>query len=79
MKTHTRYIERAITVAATSSLRWQLGAIVVNNGNVLGWATNKYRNRPDIDHLNATTHAEMAAVRGCLLSIKGRNHLRSQG
>lgn len=79
MKTHTRYIERAISVASTSTYRWMLGAVVVNNGNVIGWATNRFRNRPDIDHLNATTHAEMAAIRGRLLSVKGRNHLCSQG
>ncbi len=79
MKTHTRFIERAITLAGTSEYRWQLGAVVVNNGNVIGWGINSFRNSPTVDYLNATTHAEMAAIRGRLLSIKGCNHLCGQG
>jgi len=79
MNTHRRYIKRALDVASTSTYRWQLGALVVNNGNVLGWSTNRFRNRPDIDHMNATTHAEMAVLRECLLSVKGSDHLRCTG
>lgn len=67
MKTYDRYIRRAISVAATSVHRWQLGSVIVNNGNVLSVATNRFRNEPHIDHHNATYHAEMAALRRCLL------------
>jgi hypothetical protein len=66
-QSHDRYIQRAIDIASTSLYRWQLGSLIVNHGNVLSWATNKFRNPPWLDHLNATTHAEMAALRGCLL------------
>jgi tRNA(Arg) A34 adenosine deaminase TadA len=67
MKTYYRYIQRALDVASTSTYRWQLGAVIVNNGNVLSWAPNKFRNSPSINHEHATYHAEMAALRGCLL------------
>ena len=67
MKSYARYIDRAIVIASTSTYRWQLGSIIVNNGNVLSWATNRFRNPPTINHLNATYHAEMAALRRCLL------------
>ncbi len=71
MKTHDRYIQRAISVAGTSEYRWMLGSVIVKSGNVLSWATNKYRNPPWLDHLNATTHAEMAALRRCLPAARG--------
>lgn len=67
MKSHDRYIQRALEVASTSLYRWQLGSVIVNNGNVLSWAPNKFRNPPSINHQHATYHAEMAALRGCLL------------
>jgi tRNA(Arg) A34 adenosine deaminase TadA len=67
VKTHDRYIERAILVASTSEYRWQLGSVIVNNGNVLSSATNRFRNPPTINYLHATYHAEMAALRRCLL------------
>lgn len=67
MKTHDRYIQRAIDVASTSEYRWRLGAVIVTNGNVLSWGVNKYRNEPHINHLHATVHAEVAALRRCLL------------
>jgi tRNA(Arg) A34 adenosine deaminase TadA len=66
-KSHDRYIQRATKVASTSEYHWQLGAVIVNNGNVLSWAPNRFRNAPTVNHLNATYHAEMAALRGCLL------------
>ncbi|MFN2638053.1 MAG: hypothetical protein ABR585_13600 [Gemmatimonadaceae bacterium] len=71
MKNHDRYIQRTIDIASTSTYRWQLGSLIVNNGNVLSWATNKFRNPPSLNHLHATTHAEMAALRQCLCAAKG--------
>lgn len=68
---HDRYIQKAIDVAGTSTYRWMLGSVIVNNGNVLSWATNKYRNPPSIDHYHATTHAEIAALRQCLQAARG--------
>lgn len=71
MKTHDRYIQRAVTLAGTSQYRWMLGSIIVNNGNVLSWSTNLYRNPPSVNHYHATTHAEMAALRQCLNAARG--------
>lgn len=70
MSIHDRNIQRAIDVASMSEYRWQLGCVITKGGNILGLATNKYRNRPDIDHLNATRHAEMAALARCYLAVQ---------
>lgn len=65
MGRHDRWVARAIEVASTSKYRWKLGAVVVEGSRIMGWATNKYRNPPWLDHANATLHAEMAALARC--------------
>jgi tRNA(Arg) A34 adenosine deaminase TadA len=62
MARHDRLIQRAVRVAATSEHRWMLGALVTQGSRVVASSTNKLRNPPWIDHLNATRHAEMAAL-----------------
>lgn len=48
-----------------------MGSVIVNNGNVLSWSTNRFRNHPSINHYHASYHAEMAALRKCLKAAKG--------
>lgn len=38
---------------------------------MISFSTNKFRNPPDIDHHNATVHAEVAAIRKAGGSLKG--------
>jgi tRNA(Arg) A34 adenosine deaminase TadA len=65
MGRHEINIERAVKVALTSTYKWKLGAVVTNNGRVLGSSPNKFRNPPSVDHNHATTHAEIAALAKC--------------
>lgn len=67
MSRHERLLSRAVALAETSQHRWMLGAVVAQGNRILGQGTNKFRNFPWIDHVNATEHAEMAALRGSLL------------
>lgn len=70
-------IERAVELALTSEhTKWRLGAIVTSGPRLLSSSTNRLRNPPHINHLHSTTHAEMAALRGCVLPCKGRNNIR---
>lgn len=62
---HESHIKRAIKVAETSTYKWKLGAVVTNNGRVLGFSPNKFRNSPTINPNHATTHAEIAALLKC--------------
>jgi pyrimidine deaminase RibD-like protein len=79
MGSHDRFIQRALDIASSSTHRWQLGCIIIRNGNVLSRAVNKFRNPPHIDHLNASQHAEMAALARCLLSGPRSYYLRGEG
>lgn len=65
MGRHEDGISRAVRVALTSQYKWKLGAVVTNNGRVLGSAPNKFRNPPTIDPNHVTTHAEIAALAKC--------------
>jgi tRNA(Arg) A34 adenosine deaminase TadA len=56
-------------VAQTSEhSKWQLGAVMTRGSTFLGSAPNKFRNHPWINHFHATRHAEMQALRRCLLN-----------
>ncbi len=79
MGSHDRYIQRALDLASKSEHRWQLGCLIVKNGNVLSKAVNKFRNPPHIDHRHASQHAEMAALARCLLPGTRGHDLRSTG
>ena len=65
MARYDRLIAQAILVASKSQHRWMVGCVVTEGSRVLGHSPNKYRNPPHIDHHNATTHAEMAALARC--------------
>lgn len=64
----------------TSEYRWRLGAVIVKGSNVLAVGVNSFRNPPFIDHLNATVHAEMAALKkvrnieGCTIYVARVNN-----
>lgn len=75
-----RYLKKAYEVAKSSECNQRHGAVVVKNGNVLSFATNKNRNRVDIleeDQVkaHASVHAEVAALsrvanpRGCTVYV----------
>lgn len=72
MSRHDRLIEQAIRVALTSQhKKWQLGAVLVRGSTFLSSAPNKFRNHPWVNHLHATRHAEMEAIRKCLNGTRG--------
>lgn len=72
MTRHDRLIEQAVRVALTSEHRkWKLGAILTRNSQFLSSAPNKFRNHPWINPLNATVHAEVAAIKKCLNGTRG--------
>src|SRR5690606_13630704 len=65
-------MEQAIKVAETSQhKKWQLGAVMTRGSKFLSRAPNKFRNHPWINHLHATRHAEMEAIRKCLNGTRG--------
>lgn len=70
MRRHENLIGRAVTVARSSSYRWQHGAVVAKGNKVLGVAPNKFRNSPTVDVENVSYHAERAVIRE-LLKTKG--------
>lgn len=58
-----RYLAMAMGIATQSQCRQMHGALVVKHGKVLGASPNRYRNDARICHLNASVHAEIAALR----------------
>lgn len=58
-----RYLAMAMGVATLSKCRQRHGALVIKHGKVLGSSPNKHRNDARIDYLNASVHAEVAALR----------------
>lgn len=56
-------IARAIKFAHRSQLRVRVGAYVVGQGKRRAGAFNKGRNHPRIDYLQASTHAEIGALK----------------
>lgn len=80
MGRHDRFIQQAVELAETSAhLQWKLGAIITQGSKVISLSTNKLRNPPTINHLHSTRHAEMAALRRCVLPLKGCHHICSKG
>ena len=72
MGRHDRLIEQALRVALTSQhKKWKLGAVLTRGSTFLSSAPNKFRNHPWINHLNATTHAEMATIKKSLNGTRG--------
>jgi tRNA(Arg) A34 adenosine deaminase TadA len=72
MSRHDRLVEQAIRVAETSQhKKWKLGAVMTRGSTFLSSAPNKFRNHPWINHLHATRHAEMEAIRKCLNGTRG--------
>lgn len=63
MSRHESLINRAVGVALTSQVRWRHGSVIAKGSRVVAYAPNTRRNSPDIDHENATYHAEEAALR----------------
>jgi len=69
MARHERLLELAYRVALTSDHeRWQLGAVMTRGSTFLASSPNKFRNPPWVSHIHATTHAEVGALRRCLLN-----------
>lgn len=67
-----RMLQRAVEAAELSQHRkWKLGAVVAQGARVLSTSPNKFRNPPWINHLESTTHAEIAALARCLRSARG--------
>lgn len=75
-----RFLRRAYEVAKNSKCRQRHGAVVVRNGNILSFATNKDINDMrvmDEKHIrtHASVHAEVAALsrvadpRGCTVYV----------
>jgi pyrimidine deaminase RibD-like protein len=60
--TDFRWIARAIQQASKSRMRVRVGALVVVAGRVSP-GHNKYRNPPHLSYLEASTHAEVDALR----------------
>lgn len=58
-----RFMARAVSYAMNSEYRWRHGAVIVKGSTVLVGSSNIFRNSPDIDSINATFHAEVAALR----------------
>lgn len=59
-------------VAKTSKHeKWMLGAVLTRGSTFLSSAPNKFRNPPWVNHLHATRHAEMEAVRKSLNGTRG--------
>ncbi|MFK0239103.1 hypothetical protein [Streptomyces vinaceus] len=56
-------IRLALKTATGSRCRQRMGAVVASGPRVLAVRTNTRRNAPCIDYLNATFHAEEAAIR----------------
>ncbi len=63
MSRHESLINRAIGIALTSNCRWRHGSVITKGSRIVAHATNVRRNNPDLDHANATWHAEEAALR----------------
>lgn len=66
----------AIELARTSEVRHSHGAVVVNNGNPVGFGLNKNRNHPTVvspSHIKTgcSEHAEAMAIRKAGSNTKG--------
>ena len=59
-----RWVQRVIGVAYTSDHPYQMGALAVRGGKVIGLAVNKMRNDPRIvmDWADCSFHAEVSLV-----------------
>lgn len=56
-----RWVQRAVGLALSSTHTFQMGALAVAGGSLIGHATNKYRNSPRIAAWNdCSVHAEAA-------------------
>lgn len=60
-----RWLSKSIQIAQHAKhSKWRVGAIIVKNGRVLGYGTNRYRNHPSrVDLPGVSFHAEEVAVR----------------
>lgn len=58
-----RMLRRAAMAAAQGTYRWRVGCVIAIGSSVLSSGVNKFRHRPDLDHLRATFHAEEVAIR----------------
>lgn len=56
-------MNRATGLALTSEVRWRHGSVIAKGSKVVAYAVNSKRNSPELDHDNATWHAEEAAIR----------------
>ena len=56
-------IARAIKAARQSRLKVRVGALVVVSGKKAAAAANRERNHPRLGHLDASVHAEIAALK----------------
>ena len=63
MDRNHRFITRAVSQAYLSECRWRHGAVITKGSVVMATSPNVYRNSSDIDFMNATYHAEVAALR----------------
>ncbi|WP_176711525.1 hypothetical protein [Streptomyces sp. PTY087I2] len=56
-------IDLAIKEAAKSLCRHKVGAVLIKGSRVLAMSSNRYRNSPGVDFMNATFHAEEVVLR----------------
>lgn len=66
-----KYLEKAMEVAATSKCRHKHGAVVVNNGRIVGVATNRKVGDTETAWRRAHVHAEIAALNAAGSRAKG--------
>lgn len=58
-----RMLRRASKAAERGTYRWRVGCVIASGSSVLSTGVNKFRHRPDLNHLQATFHAEEMALR----------------
>lgn len=60
-----RWLSKAVQVAQGAlHSKWRVGAVIVKNGRVLGYGSNRYRNNPARVELRGVSyHAEEVAIR----------------
>ena len=68
--TQQNYINMSLELAAKSTYRFRLGAVITAGGRVKGTGFSKYRNTPsnmaEAHVKQCSEHAELAALRECL-------------
>jgi len=64
-------ISRAIKAARTSKLKVRVGCLVVSSGKKSAAACNRERNHPRLGHLDASVHAEIAALKKMANGCRG--------